>query len=70
VVAAVGLDLDWSGYRGTIVEVRGQSVLLQLLGGDALVVLAGDNVTVEGQVPRLAIRGDRGTPETTPLERR
>jgi hypothetical protein len=38
VVAEVGLDLGWSGFRGTIVEVRGRSVLRQLLGGDALLV--------------------------------
>jgi hypothetical protein len=40
VVAEVGLDMEWSGFRGTIVEIRSQSVLLQLLGGRALVVPA------------------------------
>jgi hypothetical protein len=53
VVAEIGLDLEWSGYRGTIVEIRSQSVLLPLLGSKALVVPAGDNVTVNGHVRRL-----------------
>jgi hypothetical protein len=54
-MAEVGLDLEWSGYRGTIVEVRAQSVLQQLLGGKALIVPAGDNVTVNGHLRRLVI---------------
>jgi hypothetical protein len=53
--AYIGLDLNWSGYAGTIVEVRPASVLLQLLAGPAIEVPAGEVVTIAGRTRRLIV---------------
>jgi hypothetical protein len=58
VFAEVGLELDWSGYHGTIVEVRASSVLLQITSGPAIEVPSNDSVTVHGAMYRLVIIAD------------
>jgi hypothetical protein len=58
VFAEVGLEVEWSGYHGTIVEVRARSVLLQMTSGPAIEVPANDFVTVHGALYRLMVMAD------------
>jgi len=56
VAAAVGLQLEWGGYEGTVTEVAGDSVTLEV-GRSTMSVALGSTVSVGGRRVKLGPPG-------------